>query len=398
MVPWNSFPLEVIYQVLGWLAFLSWSVAGYPQLILNFRRKSVVGLSLDYEILNLTKHFSYLIYNASLFFVPAVQKQYFEKYGHGQMIPVAANDVAFSTHSVIVHLIILSQIAMFERGSQKFSKYAIAIVVVVWFSAAICFFIALPSQSWLWLISIFNIIQVVMTLIKYFPQAFMNFLRKSTDGFSIGTILLDFSGGIFNYSQMVVQSIDQGSWVNFYGNIGKVLISLWSYLIYNASLFFSPAIQKQYFEKYGYGQMIPVAANDVAFSIHSVILNLIILSQISMFERGNQKFSNYAIAIVVVVWFSVAVCFFIALHSQSWLWLISIFNTIQAVMILIKYFPQVRMLYPPPYYVLHVACLAFMNFLRKSTDGFSIGSVLLDFSGGVFNYSQMLVQSKDQGL
>jgi len=40
----------------------------------------------------------------------------------------------------------------------------------------------------------------------------MNFLRKSTDGFSIGNVLLDFSGGIFNYSQMVVQSIDQGFW------------------------------------------------------------------------------------------------------------------------------------------------------------------------------------------
>ncbi|KAK7380829.1 hypothetical protein VNO78_33348 [Psophocarpus tetragonolobus] len=226
MVPWNSFPLEVIYQVLGWLAFLSWSVAGYPQIILNFHRKSVVGLSLDYEILNLTKHCSYLIYNASLFFSPDVQKQYFEKYDYGQMIPVAANDVAFSTHSVIVHLIILFQIAMFDRENQKFSLYAIAIVVVVWFTAAVCFFIALPSHSWLWLISIFNIIQVVMTLIKYFPQAFMNFLRKSTDGFSIGTILLDFSGGIFNYLQMAVQSIDQGSWVNFYGNIGKVLISL----------------------------------------------------------------------------------------------------------------------------------------------------------------------------
>ncbi|KAL2564428.1 hypothetical protein AAZV13_19G044600 [Glycine max] len=79
MVSWNSFPLEVIYQVLGWLAFLSWSVAGYPQLILNFRRKSVVGLSLDYEILNFTKQWSYLIYNASLFFSPAIQKQYFEK-------------------------------------------------------------------------------------------------------------------------------------------------------------------------------------------------------------------------------------------------------------------------------------------------------------------------------
>lgn len=39
MAPWNSFPLQVIYQILGWLAFLSWSVAVYPQIILNFRRK-----------------------------------------------------------------------------------------------------------------------------------------------------------------------------------------------------------------------------------------------------------------------------------------------------------------------------------------------------------------------
>lgn len=44
----------------------------------------------------------------------------------------------------------------------------------------------------------------------YEMQALMNFMRKSTDGFSIGSILLDFSGGVFNYSQMVVQSIDQG--------------------------------------------------------------------------------------------------------------------------------------------------------------------------------------------
>lgn len=38
----------------------------------------------------------------------------------------------------------------------------------------------------------------------------MNYLRKSTDGFSIGMIMLDCSGAIFNFSQMVVQSIDQG--------------------------------------------------------------------------------------------------------------------------------------------------------------------------------------------
>ncbi|KAE9590251.1 putative lysosomal cystine transporter [Lupinus albus] len=58
----------------------------------------------------------------------------------------------------------------------------------------------------------------------------MNFRRKSTEGWSIGFSLLDFSGGIANYAQMSIQSIDQGSWKNLYGNVGKVLISLVSVL------------------------------------------------------------------------------------------------------------------------------------------------------------------------
>ncbi|KAI4350578.1 hypothetical protein L6164_005025 [Bauhinia variegata] len=226
MASWNSFPLEVTYEVLGWSAFLCWSISFYPQVILNFRRKSVVGLNFDFVVLNLTKHTSYLIYNASLYFSAYIQNQYFEKYGYGQMIPVAANDVAFSAHAVLLTAIMLLQIAIYERGGQKVSKISIGIVSVVWLGAIVCFFVALPTRSWLWLVNIFNSIQVFMTVIKYIPQAIMNFLRKSTDGFSIGNILLDFSGGMANYAQMVVQSIDQDSWVNFYGNIGKLLLSL----------------------------------------------------------------------------------------------------------------------------------------------------------------------------
>ncbi|XP_045795235.1 cystinosin homolog [Trifolium pratense] len=226
MASWNSVSLEVTYEILGWFAFIAWSISFYPQVILNFRRKSVVGLNFDFVMLNLTKHSSYLIYNASLYFSSAIQKQYFQKYGFDQMIPVAANDVAFSIHAVLLTAITLFQIAIYERGSQKLSKTCIGIVSIVWLTAAVCFFVALSNHSWLWLLSIFNSIQVIMTTIKYIPQVSMNFLRKSTDGWSIGNILLDFSGGIANYGQMVVQSVDQDSWVNFYGNIGKVLLSL----------------------------------------------------------------------------------------------------------------------------------------------------------------------------
>ncbi|XP_059641317.1 cystinosin homolog [Cornus florida] len=226
MASWNSFPLEVLYNVLGWLAFFSWSISFYPQVILNFRRKSVVGLNFDFVVLNLTKHSSYLIYNASLFFSPVVQRQYHQKYGFQEMIPVALNDVAFSIHAVLLTAFTLFQITIYERGNQRVSKTCITIVSVAWLSAAACVFIALPSHSWLWLVSCFNTLQVVMTVVKYIPQAIMNVRRKSTVGFSIGNILLDLVGGLANYGQMAVQSIDQNSWVNFYGNMGKLLLSL----------------------------------------------------------------------------------------------------------------------------------------------------------------------------
>lgn len=226
MASWNSIPLEVLYNTLGWIAFFSWSISFYPQVILNFKRKSVVGLNFDFVVLNLTKHSSYLIYNASMYFSSAVQKQYREKYGLDEMIPVAANDVAFSTHAVLLTAFTLFQIAIYDRGNQKVSRTSIGIVCVAWLTVAVCVFIALPSHSWLWLISCFNTLQVVMTVIKYIPQAIMNFQRKSTIGFSIGNILLDLLGGVTNYGQMAVQSIDQNSWVNFYGNIGKTLLSL----------------------------------------------------------------------------------------------------------------------------------------------------------------------------
>ncbi|XP_068646425.1 cystinosin homolog [Aristolochia californica] len=226
MASWNSLPLEIAYLVLGWVAFMAWSFSFYPQVILNYRRKSVVGLNFDFLVLNMTKHSSYLIYNAALFFSPVIQSQYRDKYGYKEMIPVAANDVAFSIHAVLLTATTLYQVLIYERGRQNVSNTCIALTSIVWISAIICTCIAWADHKWLWLVNVFNTIQVIMTAIKYIPQAFMNFRRKSTKGWSIGNILLDLSGALTNFAQMTVQSIDQSTFVNFYGNIGKTLLSL----------------------------------------------------------------------------------------------------------------------------------------------------------------------------
>ncbi|CAI7932520.1 unnamed protein product, partial [Closterium sp. NIES-54] len=78
---WHSLGLHVLYESLGWLAFLVWSLSFYPQALLNWKRKSVIGLNFDFLVFNLTKHTAYLIFNASMFFSPLVQQQYHAKYG-----------------------------------------------------------------------------------------------------------------------------------------------------------------------------------------------------------------------------------------------------------------------------------------------------------------------------
>ena len=39
---------EYLSSILGWIYVLVWNVSSYPQLIKNFRRKSIVGVHLDY--------------------------------------------------------------------------------------------------------------------------------------------------------------------------------------------------------------------------------------------------------------------------------------------------------------------------------------------------------------
>ncbi|GMN42656.1 hypothetical protein TIFTF001_011865 [Ficus carica] len=180
MASWNLIPLVIAIPNSGLDCFYFLAFQFLPTSHLEF---PVVGLNFDYVVLNLTKHTSYLICIATLYFSSDFQQQYFDKYGFKEMIPVAANDVAFSIHSVLLVLIMLLQIAIYERGGQTVSKVTRG----------------LSPHS----------IQVLMTAIKYSPQAFMNFKRKSTDGFCIYNILLDFTGSVANYSQMAVQSMDQ---------------------------------------------------------------------------------------------------------------------------------------------------------------------------------------------
>lgn len=62
-----SKPLIYISITIGWIYFAAWSISFYPQMIINFRRKSVVGLNFDFLALNIMGHTLYAVFNSSLY-------------------------------------------------------------------------------------------------------------------------------------------------------------------------------------------------------------------------------------------------------------------------------------------------------------------------------------------
>ena len=62
--------------------------------------------------------------------------------------------------------------------------------------------------EWLDWLYFLCVVKVLIVFLKYVPQAYFNFRRKSTKGWSIGTVLLDLFGGFFSLAQMVMIAWD----------------------------------------------------------------------------------------------------------------------------------------------------------------------------------------------
>lgn len=224
----RSTVLFIINQVIGWIYFLAWSVSFYPQAYENWRRRSVVGLNFDFIVLNLTGFVAYSVFNVGLFWVPYIQEDFLKKDPNG-VIPVDANDVFFSLHAVVLTLIYICQCVIYERGGQKVSKVAIGLLVIAWSFAFVSLFVAVAHIiTWLEYLYYFSYIKLGVTLVKYIPQAYMNYSRKSTEGWSIGGILLDFTGGSCSLIQMFLEAFNNDKWKFIFGDPTKFGLGIFS--------------------------------------------------------------------------------------------------------------------------------------------------------------------------
>ncbi|KAG8227423.1 hypothetical protein J437_LFUL000432 [Ladona fulva] len=224
----HSFEIGIVSQVVGWIYFAAWSVSFYPQVYINWKRKSVVGLNFDFLAFNILGFILYSVFNCGLYFIPYIEKEYSNRYPKG-LNPVLMNDIFFSCHAAFATAITIIQCFIYEKGSQTISLTARGILAL--FFVVLIIMGSLSGANvvhWLDFLYACSYVKLTITLIKYIPQAYMNYLRKSTEGWSIGNIFCDFTGGAFSMLQMILNGYNYDDWVSIFGDPTKFGLGLFS--------------------------------------------------------------------------------------------------------------------------------------------------------------------------
>jgi uncharacterized protein with PQ loop repeat len=135
----DTLPTPVYRSVsaaIGYVYFLAWSVSFYPQVISNYKRRSTIGLSPDFCVLNVLGFACYATYNVSFFWSPTIQELYRKRYGPNAEITVQSNDVAFALHALILSSITVLQVLYYGGGglsslTTTVSKPIVLIIVLI---------------------------------------------------------------------------------------------------------------------------------------------------------------------------------------------------------------------------------------------------------------------------
>ena len=161
-------------------------------------------------------------------------------------------------------------------------------------------YLTLASIAWGW-------IYLISWTVSFYPQAILNWQKKSVAGFSIEFAILNV-WGFFFYSLYSV-----GGYI--YSHLGTGVVDL----------------------------------NDLLFAVHAYLISSIHLSQVFIYDRGNQTtFAIWVVLLLIVEWIVIFALFMLE-GVIGVTWLPNSANTFRmagywkALITLLKYWPQVSL-------------------------------------------------------
>jgi cystinosin len=274
---------EMDNSLFGWVYTLSWSLSFYPQPILNVQRQSTHGFSPDFSFTNVLGFAALTASTAAFLYSPVIRQEYADRHPGSPEPTARFNDLAFAAHAFLLTVITATQFwprlwgwpkpevvpitddrteedpskqeALGGKRGSLLTKLICGTAVL--FVAVLSVVVAAKKNStkgqressgldWIDVVYSLQYVKLVLTIYKYIPQVLSNYLRQSTSGWSISTILFDFTGGVLSMLQLVLDSAVGSDWSGVTGNPGKVGLSL-------ISLFFDTVFLVQHYVLYGYG-------------------------------------------------------------------------------------------------------------------------------------------------
>ncbi|KAJ6438614.1 cystinosin [Purpureocillium lavendulum] len=259
--------LAFLSALFGWVYTLCWSASFYPQPLLNWRRRSTSGTTVDFPLLNVLGFAAYLASNLAFYYSPLVRAQYAAR--HPGLAPtVQFNDITFALHALVLSALTVSQY-LFARPLWRFasrpavgarpSRGVLGITAGSFCAVAFTYSLAAraraaaaasnkpvdPAADWCELDVVYAVgyVKLLVTLVKYTPQLLANWRNRSTRGWSIWQVLLDLAGGVLSIAQQGVDSWILRDWSGITGNPVKFALG-------NASLVYDTLFIAQHYVLY----------------------------------------------------------------------------------------------------------------------------------------------------
>jgi cystinosin len=201
---------------------------------------------------------AYTTSTACFLYSPTIRQQYAARHPASPEPTVRFNDLAFGAHAVILVVLTYSQfysrlwgfeVSHLQRASRPVIGIVVGSVLAVITTFLFVFIKSGPHDQdpldWAWIDVIYTVgyIKLIATFVKYIPQAWFNFKRKSTKGWTIAQILFDVTGGVLSLFQLVIDASFQGDWSGITGNPLKLGLA-------NVSIFFDLIFITQHYILY----------------------------------------------------------------------------------------------------------------------------------------------------
>lgn len=218
----------------------------------------------------------------------------------------------------------------------------------------------LPSRIWQIFSNIIGFTYFLAWSASFYPQAFLNYSRKTTRGLSVDFCVLNVLGYI-------------------------------CYTIYTTNFYWNENVIGEYRNRMSKGgegleegekKEVTVQGNDVAFAIHALIMASVMLSQIGSYDTFIVRPPSRRVYLVLLGTATFCACYLLFTWFSDgqvdFLGFLYVLGMIKICVTIGKYVPQ-----------------ALLNHSRKSTVGWNVLNVILDLTGGVLSLLQLVGDCAD---